>query len=694
MKKHLLLGILLLTLSLSSFSFAQNSQNYIESSVSFSKSLYRGLRDGQVKSLQDLLKEAGYFNDISTGFFGVKTEAAVKKFQSDNGIDSVGLVGKKTREVLNKKYIYKSSVDSLVQNNNITTATSISNNSSIDPAGYVDECNYIKGPFIKIISPNGGERYQVGQQINVTWKNCNLPSNYNKVDILFEAYNDSGNHGYGMDATNPHPITNDGQEVITIPNNLFTSYASAYPNTLTSWEGKHYRIAVLANDFIPGSGTKSIGDLSDNLFTIQNNNTSVCDSTTNPWIKVLLPNGGETYQAGQQVEVKWETCNISTSEKVNLMIAHYSPPGGGIDGSNYVTNLTLEGTLNDGQETIVLPTQYSGRPFGKNFKMLVVRYPYSGSGSLYDASDNLFTINQQSNITTDTTPRIAMWYGKVNQHTNSNGEWVTDPDGVSGAGNYSQWGSEGYGDRKLEYCKKFYPNTVSVADYKSETINTWRERGNTGGPHTAEVMTTKCLDSRNSSAPSLLLFSPNGGENYVTGDKINIKWEGYNIDNYKPVSISMININSGDSISVGEEITANGNFSYEIPAAIVSGYYKIKISIKVDNNVYYTVTDTSDSPFKISNSRYDISNQYSLDTTSRIAYWWGKVNQHVDSNGNWVTDPDGTSGANLDQLTYCKKWYPNTISTQDYKRESISTWRAAGNTGSYTAEVMTVKCVK
>src|SRR3990172_4548011 len=35
----------------------------------------------------------------------------------------------------------------------------------------------ITSPYIKIISPNGGEVYTKGQIINITWKNCNQPSN-------------------------------------------------------------------------------------------------------------------------------------------------------------------------------------------------------------------------------------------------------------------------------------------------------------------------------------------------------------------------------------------------------------------------------------------------------------------------------------------------------------------------------------
>ncbi len=149
----------------------------------------------------------------------------------------------------------------------------------------------------------------------------------------------------------------------------------------------------------------------------------------------------------------------------------------------------------------------------------------------------------------DSTPRIAMWYGKVNQHTGSNGEWLTDPDGVSGAGTYQQWGSEGYGDRKLEYCQKFYPKTTSVEDYKTETITTWREKYNTGGPHTLAVMTTKCVQNtlpppppttcNINSIPSIKVLSPNGGEIYQAGEPIPIKWKTCNIGSDKKIRIQM-----------------------------------------------------------------------------------------------------------------------------------------------------------
>jgi len=90
----------------------------------------------------------------------------------------------------------------------------------------------------------------------------------------------------------------------------------------------------------------------------------------------------------------------------------------------------------------------------------------------------ILIVQPLNDTTNDTTPRISLWYGKVNQH-NENGVWMTDPDGVSGGGTHAQWGSDGYGDRKLEYCQKFWPNTDSVELRTFQEEITFWTRGNT-----------------------------------------------------------------------------------------------------------------------------------------------------------------------------------------------------------------------
>ena len=68
------------------------------------KSLSIGLRGEEVKKLQEFLAQdkAIYPEGLATGYFGVLTQAAVKRWQAKNGIEAVGIVGPKTRAKFNE----------------------------------------------------------------------------------------------------------------------------------------------------------------------------------------------------------------------------------------------------------------------------------------------------------------------------------------------------------------------------------------------------------------------------------------------------------------------------------------------------------------------------------------------------------------------------------------------------------------
>lgn len=70
----------------------------------FIKTLQRGIRDGEVKQLQEFLRQYPeiYPEGLITGYFGSFTEKAVKKFQEKYSIESIGIVGPKTRAKLNE----------------------------------------------------------------------------------------------------------------------------------------------------------------------------------------------------------------------------------------------------------------------------------------------------------------------------------------------------------------------------------------------------------------------------------------------------------------------------------------------------------------------------------------------------------------------------------------------------------------
>ncbi len=73
------------------------------SGSAITKTLLYGLKnDSQVMTLQTFLAAKGYLTVAPDGNFGPKTLAAVKKFQSANGLDPIGLVGPKTRAIINK----------------------------------------------------------------------------------------------------------------------------------------------------------------------------------------------------------------------------------------------------------------------------------------------------------------------------------------------------------------------------------------------------------------------------------------------------------------------------------------------------------------------------------------------------------------------------------------------------------------
>ena len=140
---------------------------------------------------------------------------------------------------------------------------------------------------------------------------------------------------------------------------------------------------------------------------------------------------------------------------------------------------------NDGSHTITLPlnmnpnadyTIYIESAYDDSRTTLCWKY---GSIDILEEDEDII-IDDIIDLflnTTDERPRISMWYGKVNQH-NEDGTWMTDPDGVAGAGLSTQWGSEGWGDRKLEYCQRFWPDTVEIRTSAPEEI-VFYTRGNT-----------------------------------------------------------------------------------------------------------------------------------------------------------------------------------------------------------------------
>ena len=78
----------------------------------FTASLHRGESNADVTALQTILITDSYLHiSAPTGWFGSLTLAAVKEYQTANGISATGFVGPLTRAVLNKGTLPLSMID-------------------------------------------------------------------------------------------------------------------------------------------------------------------------------------------------------------------------------------------------------------------------------------------------------------------------------------------------------------------------------------------------------------------------------------------------------------------------------------------------------------------------------------------------------------------------------------------------------
>ncbi len=139
--------------------------------------------------------------------------------------------------------------------------------------------------------------------------------------------------------------------------------------------------------------------------SVNTNATTACNSNSPTTIKVLSPNGGEVYQAGQQVTVKWESCNVTPNSIGIILIKHnpsvaYTQSEGQGDYAGFTLGgfNSYTGTADDGSEQVTLPSaSVTGFTSGQHYFIAVTGLgdnTHIGSGyAPRDYSDNLFTIN-------------------------------------------------------------------------------------------------------------------------------------------------------------------------------------------------------------------------------------------------------------------------------------------------------------
>lgn len=350
------------------------------------KNITPNAKGDDVITLQTALKEAGYFTASVTGTYGAVTEKAVKAFQKDNNLPTTGVVGNLTKSLL-------MSTTGGQQKGSVSNCTIVLQ-SMTTPATQNVAVGTTNFNFAKFRAFSGCKMKL--NTLKIVVGGTVAPNAIASSLTNLKVYVDGIQYGVTV-----NPVQ--GQNIITLNGPVFSANTvktiSLYADVIGG-SGLTTKIGIsnatgtstqTGIPVVPYSGAIQYGQM-------MNIGTS-CLSTATPSITVLSPNGGEVYTAGQQVIVKWTSCNVPNTLPVFISL----------EGNNNITTNIVDatqGVLNDGSELVTLPTQgtWQGMQFGQIYKIRVGVGPFGNlSGSTSDNSDNLFTINAAPTCTPSVT---------------------------------------------------------------------------------------------------------------------------------------------------------------------------------------------------------------------------------------------------------------------------------------------------
>ena len=372
----------------------------------------------------------------------------------------------------------------------------------------------LSAPSITVISPNGGESLTTGIVHNITWTSQGIAS----VKLEYTINNGA-------------TWTNIADSVISSG-----SYAWTVPNVSSS----------LCKVRVSNSAGSNPADISDNVFTISNQLPQS--------VKVIKPNGGETWTAGTTQSIIWNTGGID-SVKIEMTTNN------GVTWSSVVNKVASNGIY----EWLV-PNTVSA-----NCKVRISDY---ADGSPVDASDTSFTITAQPVI------------------------HLTSPNGgerVSAGSSYTiLWTSSG---QSIANCK-IELSIDGGANYSTLITSITPNSGNyTWSPvptvssstckirvsDAASATTSDVSDSNfviNVVAPqTVAVTAPNGGESLVAGGNVAITWTSSGVTN---IGLDYTTNNGVSWTNIVANIPSNGYYLWNPIPNVLSTNCKVRVYDALD----------------------------------------------------------------------------------------------------------------
>ncbi len=373
------------------------------------------------------------------------------------------------------------------------------------------------GPSITVITPNGGENWQVGSTQTIQWTSNDITGNV-KIRI-------SRNGG-----------------------NVYTSIFSNVPNTgsiqwtVTGSATTQARIQVMS------AQNTSIRDDSDANFTIS------AAPPSPPSITVITPNGGENWPVGSTQTIQWNSSNLTGNVKIELS------RNGGTTYETLVAN-----TSNDGSQTWTVS--------GSVTTQARIRISSVATPSVNDTSNANFTISNPPpsgpSITVITpnggedwpvgSTRTIQWTSngitgnvKIRISRNGGNVFTSIFSSVPDTGSI-QWTVTGPATTQARIQVMSARDTSIRDDSDANFI----------------------ISEAPSPSSSITVLTPNGGEDWPTGLAQTIQWDSNNLSGNVKIELSR---NGGNTYETLFANTSNDGSQTWAVSGLASNNCRIRIS--------------------------------------------------------------------------------------------------------------------
>lgn len=399
-----------------------------------------------------------------------------------------------------------------------------------------DDYFSISNPILTLVSPNGGELWRYGEQVNILWNAANISGNA-KIEL------------FRTSSTNPICTISPGVEVT---NNSFTW---TVPSTLTPATDFRCKITLLSNT--------AVYDYSNAYLSIMGP----------PQITLSSPNGGEVWELSTIRQISWTYANISGNVSLRLFNTTNTEPvltiTNSVALSTHAINWTLpSNNLPVGEYTMEIRSlsdtsiyDVSNAPF--SIALPTVNFTQPSSTTSWQA-DATHLITWDSNYLAGNM-RLELVRG-----TDANLICPISNEIYAGASlvNWSIPVSVTYAtDYRIRSTHLSNPNFVNYSSYFSITNN-----------------------------PTVTLLTPNGAESWSMGSTHQITWDA----SYISGTISLLLCRgNGDNVvqTISNNCNASSeSFSWSVPLNLsTSNDYRVKIS----NNSNPDISDISDGMFSL-----------------------------------------------------------------------------------------------